>query len=135
MTNSLANPAEETVWLDGLLAQTNIADVLCEALTRALEGADKTAINHAIGAIAARTVLLGKKEAEWAFWQNLLEMMTANDHVPPPAKTAARRALHEQPSRNAMTFLAKCIGEHLSNCNNLMAEGVTTPGDTVARAT
>jgi len=93
-------------------ARMNVADVLCGTLTQALEGSDTTAINHAIGAIAARMVLLEKKEAEWAFWRNLLELMTVNGHVPPPAKIAARRALHQQPGRNATALLASCIAEH-----------------------
>jgi hypothetical protein len=129
MTNSIrrANPAEE---LDGLLAQINVADILCEALTRALEGADKTAIDNAIGAVAVRMVLAEKHER--AFWQNLLELLSANDHVPPSAKTAAGRALRGRHGPNAMTFLAECIVEHVSkegDCSHLAAEGVPRPGD------
>jgi hypothetical protein len=128
-----ANPAEETAWLDGLLEQISVADVLCEALARALKGADATAMSNTIGAVAARMMLVERDKEEWAFWQNLLELMSANDHVPPSAKAAAGRALRGRYSPNAITFLAECIVEHVSkevDCNHLTAEGVPTPGDT-----
>jgi hypothetical protein len=120
---------------DGLFAQINVADVLCEVLTRALEGADTTAIDNALGAVAVRMALIEdekKKEEEWAFWQNLLELMSANDHVPPSAKTAAGRALRGRYSPNAISFFAECIVEHVSkevDCNHLTDEGVPTPGN------
>jgi hypothetical protein len=131
MTNSLRRSS----WLDDLLAQTNVADVLCEALARTLKGADATAISNAIGAVAARLAMLEKQTEEWAFWRHILEMMLVGDRVPPAAKTAARRALRGGYSLNAMTFLAECIVEHMRpkevDCSHLTDEGVSTPGDTV----
>jgi hypothetical protein len=131
-----ANPTEETAGLDDLLAQINVADVLCKALARALEGADATSIDNAVGAVAVRMTLLEQKTVERAFWRRILRLMSDNNHVPLAAKTAARRALSGRYSPDAMSFFAECIIEHMRpkevDCNNnTPTEGTSAPGDAV----